>query len=260
MKGKRGYFNRSQMKTRLGGRYYFIYNPHSTPSPLPPSKKEVEKAIEESKLVFSSEEKINLSYRDIFTIDPGVVNCGIYVERWWSNGKEELVGCDLYSPLKETTTDYPEIIRAGDDILTFFYERLLNVHYIIIESQMFINMTTLTLMQHLISVMYFSLKDMGMCPLIIEFSPELKTKILGAPTTVKTKPDRKKWCVEKAYEILCDRGEEGYATSLFKTRSKKGEGKNKKDDRADGVCMARAFKILCVERPELKNFAKFLGN
>lgn len=253
------YFNRAQLKTRLGGRYYFIYNPHSVESPLPPNEKEIGKAIKKSRFSFSEEERENLSFRDIFIIDPGLVNCGIYAERWWSNGKEELIGCDLFSPLSGKTTEYPEIIKAGDLIFTKFYERIISSHYILIESQMFINMTTLSLMQHLISVMYTSLRDVGMCPLIIEFSPELKTKILGAPATVKTEPDRKEWCVEKAYEILKDRGEGDYAETLFKSRGKRGSGRNKKDDKADGVCMARAFKVLCVERKELKSFAKFLG-
>jgi len=84
---------------------------------------------------------------------------------------------------------------------------------------------------------------------IVEFSAQHKTRVLGAPKTngglykngnVKwinmTKPQRKKWAVKKAVEILKKRGEEDVITGI-KTVAKK-------DDLADTLVQLQAFKYL----------------
>lgn len=246
-KGK-GFFPR-RSGPRLGGTTYFKYNPHSSETPLlrHPTENEVKSAIKESKFSFASEELKNLSYYDIITIDPGSVNLGVYVERWWSNGVDELVAYELYKPLKEKTNYYPDLLAAGDEFIKNFFGRFLKCHFIVIESQLLINVAAFSLMQHIISSLLIVMKDDGMHPLIFELNPNLKTKNLGAPREVKTKADRKKWCVLKAASILRDRNEEELAITIFETRSKSGRGKCKKDDIADGVCMARVCKTLFDE-------------
>ena len=84
---------------------------------------------------------------------------------------------------------------------------------------------------------------------VVEFSAQHKTRILGAQKTAVgvykngktkwkglTKPQRKKWCVGKATEILRARGEESILEGLTTA--------SKRDDLADVVCQLQAFKIL----------------
>lgn len=236
-------FFRRSLGTRLGGKTYECYNPHSGESVIPPSEKDVE-----------NEGGISSSYRRVIVIDPGIVNLGIYCEIIWSDGTVQFQGADLLSPLKGETNEYSKIIEAGTRIFDELEDILLNSHYIVIESQMLVNMKALSFAQHFISTCCIRLKDKGFSPLIIEINPEMKTKMLNAPSTVKTKPHRKKWCTEKAHEIMTDRGEGKIADDIFKRRNKKGEGKCKKDDIGDGVCMARVWWKFAADRPEWKKF------
>lgn len=235
-------FFRRNLKTRLGGRTYECYNPH-TKAVLPPTPEEVE-----------DEGGLATSFRRAMMIDPGIVNLGIYCEIIWSNGKSQFQGVDLMEPLKSETNEYSKIIEAGTRIFEELEEVLLKCHYIVIESQMLINMKALSFAQHFISTCCARLRDRGYCPLIIEINPEMKTKMLSCPAEVKTKYQRKMWCIEKAQEIMKDRGEEKLAEEIFRRRSKKGEGRAKKDDIGDGVCMARVWWKFAADREELKNF------
>lgn len=91
---------------------------------------------------------------------------------------------------------------------------------------------------------------------VVEFSAQHKTRILGAPKinggvykngntkwTNMSKPQRKKWAVKKASEILSARGEEKVLTGI-KTVSKK-------DDLADTLVQLQAFKYLTFVEKKL---------
>lgn len=67
---------------------------------------------------------------------------------------------------------------------------------------------------------------------IIEFPAYYKTQIIGAPKGL-TKPERKKWAVEKTRDIFKLRGCENYF-----------EGIKKKDDLADTFLQLQSFKFL----------------
>lgn len=229
-------------KTALGNRTHFLYNPHMRASLRDPSE---EDCIEKG--------NVSENYRQFVAIDPGVTNTGVYVEIIWNNGVEQYEGHELIHPLPEKSNVYPEIIEAGSRVIDELLPLLKKTHYIIIESQVDTNPTTTALGRHYISCCFEKLKDKGFRPRIIEINPDLKTKLLGAPPEIKTKYQRKKWCAEKALQILDERGESKIAESIF-GRRKKGEGKNKKDDIGDGICMVRAFKKILSETDEWKEF------
>lgn len=68
------------------------------------------------------------------------------------------------------------------------------------------------------------------------FMAKHKTQVLGAPPK-QTKPERKKWCIEKGCEILANRGD---SETLLIIKN----NKSKADDLCDTFCMIQAWKIL----------------
>lgn len=126
----------------------------------------------------------------------------------------------------------------------------------IIEQQMSFgnkrNTMALKLGQHCYS--YFNI-IYGRFKSVVEFPSYHKTQILGAPKLQKTtktgkvsyvaipKPQRKKWSVKKAIEILEERGEKDVLSTLTTVK--------KKDDLADCLTQLSAFKYLCfIEKME----------
>jgi hypothetical protein len=84
---------------------------------------------------------------------------------------------------------------------------------------------------------YFLIKLNG-CN-VVHVPSSLKTKALGAPAKL-TKPQRKKWAIEKAMELLSSRGDT--ATLDFLTRMKKVR-KQKLDDVCDAMLQCEAWKL-----------------
>jgi hypothetical protein len=72
------------------------------------------------------------------------------------------------------------------------------------------------------------------------FSATHKTRVLNAPKKM-TKPERKKWAVEKATEILCGRGDVVGLEILE-------DNKRKADDISDCCLMIQSWKILNIEK------------
>lgn len=231
--------------TFLGSRNFCIINPHSEYHTIPPSQKHIE--------VFGSKGD---SYRQFVAIDVGCINTAIYIERTWNNGVEEYVDCILFKPLEHESNEIDDIMTGGDKFIAEFKDLFRQSHYILIESQVLGNNNAIRLMQHYISLIRDRVRNKGFRPLLFEFNPALKTKLLGAPKEIKTKPQRKKWCVLKAQEILDERGEHEITEEIFLRRRKNGEGKNKKDDVADCICMIRAFKKIWSETSDWKTFLK----
>lgn len=140
--------------------------------------------------------------------------------------------------------------------------RVLNEHktyfdtcdFIVIEQQMSFgskhNTMALKLGQHCYS---FFLFHYGESKELIEFPAYYKTQVLGAPKVkntksgryaAMTKPERKKWAVERAVSILEERGD---METLDEIASEK-----KRDDLADVLIQAQSFKYLYfVEKMEL---------
>lgn len=119
----------------------------------------------------------------------------------------------------------------------------------IIEQQMSFgkqhNTMALKLGQHCASYFYFRY---GMDKKIIEFPAYHKTTVLGSQKIKKTtkkgnvtyknidKPARKKWCIQKALEILETRNDNNTINIISKSK--------KKDDLSDVICQLQAYKTL----------------
>jgi hypothetical protein len=140
------------------------------------------------------------------------------------------------------TKIYMNMIKAMDEYKEFFDK----CSIIVIEQQMSFkaaqNTMALKLGQQCFSYFLFRY---GEEKEIIEFPAYYKTQILGAPKVASSsngklkamsKPDRKKWSVEKAVEILLERGDVESVEELTKKR--------KRDDMADVLIQLQSFKFL----------------
>lgn len=94
------------------------------------------------------------------------------------------------------------------------------------------NIMALKLAQHCFSYFTFHYADFKKT---IEFPSYYKTKLLGAPKNM-SKPERKRWAVDKAIEILTDRNDLD-TLSLITSRKKA-------DDMADVITQLQSFKYL----------------
>lgn len=110
--------------------------------------------------------------------------------------------------------------------------------YILIEQQMSFgnkrNVMALKLAQHCHSYFLFHYANFK-C--VIDFPSYHKTQVLNAPKKM-SKPQRKKWAIVKATEILQQRND---TTSLEIFQQH-----NKKDDLADVVLQLQSFKVLYI--------------
>ena len=136
---------------------------------------------------------------------------------------------------------FTNMITALDQYKSFFDK----CSIIVIEQQMSFNKAqntmALKLGQHCFSYFLFRYQDQE--KEIIEFPAYYKTQILGAPKVLHekkmkamSKPERKKWAVDKAIEILMQRGDMTTLDELTRKR--------KKDDLADVLLQLQSFKFL----------------
>ena len=146
----------------------------------------------------------------------------------------------------------PETFHNMIDLLDEYSDYWDKCSFFVIEQQMSFgknkrNTMALKLGQHCYS--YFVIRY-GRFKHVIEFPAYHKTQVLGAQKIKgkkykngnyrwKTidKPARKKWSINKATEILSNRGEEDTIRNI--------KTKTKKDDLADTLTQLQAFKYLC---------------
>lgn len=103
---------------------------------------------------------------------------------------------------------------------------------ILIEQQLKCNKMAPRIQQHVQSWFYLKYRDRK---IVEAFSSTHKTQVLKAPKKM-TKPERKKWAVEKARQILTQRGDSLGLQTLSETK--------KADDLGDTLLMIQAWKIL----------------
>ena len=142
----------------------------------------------------------------------------------------------------------PETFHNMVDVLDTYASYWDKCSAFVIEEQMSfgkkMNKIAMKLGQHCYS--YFIFKY-GRFKTVIEFPAYYKTQILGAPKVegkpcksgkkrykAMEKPDRKKWSIDKAIEILTSRGELNVLEGLTSVK--------KKDDLADVLTQLQAFK------------------
>lgn len=170
----------------------------------------------------------------VTSIDPGIVNCGVYVSCYNLKEKSHKSLYLARLTFNKGENHYIESINQLEKLEqenNFFSAS----HYIVIESQMTVSYDNTRLSQHLITYFMSTLKNKGSKPLIIEITSQAKTKLLGCPKGL-TKYQYKKWATEKAIELLEDRGEDSenkYVQSITTN--------SKKDDKSDAICQYYAW-------------------
>lgn len=176
-------------------------------------------------------------YLQLISIDPGRKNYAFRIERRYHNG--------WITPVAFAKGDMPISTVEGDTTTTTIYQALTaflnqyqqfyqDCHYIIIERQLPQNYKATRIAQHTISYFSLRLENAPLLPAIIEVSPQLKGKILGAPRGLPNK-ELKKWAVDTAHALLRTRKDDFSLRVLT--------GVSKKDDLSDTVCQAEALFI-----------------
>lgn len=169
------------------------------------------------------------------SIDPGIVNCGVYIDCYNTVTKTHKSLHLARMNFKKSDNFYIECMKKLDELENEF-KFLTSAHYIIIESQMTVSYDNTRMAQHLITYFCTKLKNRGNRAIIIELSSQAKTKFLDCPRKMK-KYDYKKWCKQRAIDFLkeIDSEEESKFISCLEL-IKKG------DDMGDSICQYYAWK------------------
>jgi hypothetical protein len=209
---------------------YAVFNPH-TKEPLVGSNK-----VHEGKFFVNG----------VF-IDPGVRNCAVRIANYnIISGKITTVLQKIFDFTKTKKGDEERVGRETfhytnmNSVLSEYVDYFIWSHYIVIESQLPINYDLVRMSQHLISFFTHKIADKGYRPLIIEIDAKMKSQPFGAPKMKK--PELKKWCRNKAIEILTARGD--VETANFIASCKKA------DDHGDTVCYEEVWWTLIGYRDE----------
>ncbi len=221
---------------------YLIFNPHSGACPLAP-----EASV--SKLLGREGQ----TFLQIMAVDPGIANCGLRIERRWSDGTVEtvmLVRIDFKTRITSANNGMP-LSETGDggNIDTLYYTEVPKIldpyvphfemcQYIVVESQLGINYDLIRMGQHLLSYLMIRLANRGSKPLIIEIDSRFKTRMMQAPAKFESKTALKKWTTNRALELLVrNRDQRG-----LETMNSCGA---KKDDLGDVIVYCEAWSMIC---------------
>lgn len=169
----------------------------------------------------------------IISIDPAIKNLAIRVEERGQRNGNEIIQTLLFEKITLDSSDEMSGLYLS---LTHYLDQHLNLfmtcHLILIERQLPINYRSVRVSQHLISYFSLLLRDSPLLPALLEIDPRLKGRQLESPPYL-TDRGLKKWAVEKAQEILQERGDQKALTIIHRER--------KKDDLSDTVVQIEAF-------------------
>jgi hypothetical protein len=109
----------------------------------------------------------------ITSIDPGIVNCGVYVCAY---DTEKGTHRSIYLKKLVFNTGKNHYLQSFNQLeeLEEKFSLFSRSHYIVIESQMTVNYDLVRMGQHLISYFMTKIKDRGNRPLLIEISSQSK--------------------------------------------------------------------------------------
>jgi hypothetical protein len=195
---------------------YTVYYPHSKPY---------------------TDRKWTQDYVQLVSIDPGRKNYAFRIERRYYNG--------WITPVAFAKADLPVSTVEGDTTTTTTYQSITeflnryqqfyhDCHYIIIERQLPQNYKATRIAQHTISYFSLRLENAPLLPAIVEVSPHLKGKVLGAPRGLPNKA-LKEWAVGVAHTLLQTRRDD-FSLGIINANTKQ-------DDLSDTVCQAEALLI-----------------
>lgn len=183
------------------------------------------------------------------SIDPAPKNFALRIEKRLTTGEIQVIYMDRMdfsnhgdaSESTGSTTVDPRMLIAITTHLDSLEPWMKQSQIVAVERQLAKNYKATRIFQHLITYFMLRLPSYeGRCALI-DLSPKLKGKLLEAPKGLNY-TGLKKWGVEKAMEILEQRGDEW---SLQKLKSRKGKSVTKADDLADTIIQMEAwFKMM----------------
>lgn len=182
------------------------------------------------------------------SIDPAIKNFAIRIERRYKTGHAEtvqMVKADFrqygnVSETKGTTTIEPKILASALETLRYFEHYFKESQLIIIERQPGINYKSSRIFQHVLTYFMMIVPTFTHYCVILDVSPKLKGKMLGAPKNI-SKIELKKWGIEKAIEILTVRKDE---IALKIIDYHRGTSKTKADDIADTIIQIEGLLVL----------------
>lgn len=183
----------------------------------------------------------NLEFYDVISIDPGIENFCIRVER-------RFLTCQII-PLvferirfqleKDIETDMKsEIYSKVTNYLDQWKKIFLGCHFVVVEQQLPINYKAVRLSQHVITYFSLLLRNTGKYAYIIEISPKCKGSVLGCPSNLNNN-GFKRWCIDKAIELLEMRGDKASLEKLMSQKKK--DGSSKLDDMSDVTVQVEAL-------------------
>ncbi len=173
-------------------------------------------------------------YIDVVSIDPGIANFAICIERRYSNGviqTIELSNTKIIHDSKNDITLYYKVNEHLNQFLNIFK----SCHFILIEKQMSKNHKCTKLFQHLITYFMMVCATNRNVPYITELTSTFKSRQFGIKGLKR--PELKRWGEEKAYELLTIRGD-GYAIDVLNSYA---DNKKKIDDMTDTIIQSEAF-------------------
>lgn len=166
----------------------------------------------------------------IISIDPAIKNLAIRVEERRENISIQTL---LFKRINlDPDDEMTNIYLSLTNFLDLHLDLFMTCHLILIERQLPINYRSVRVSQHLISYFSLRLKDSPLLPALLEIDPRLKGRQLEAPPYL-TDRGLKKWAVEKAQDILQQRGDDEALEILRRER--------KKDDLSDTIVQIEAF-------------------
>lgn len=176
----------------------------------------------------------------ITSVDPGIKNCGVYVNCFNTRTKDHtsilLTRLDFSKSIEDN--HYVSCVKQLD-ALEKQHEYFSKSHYIVIESQMTISYDNTRMGQHMITYFMTKLKNRGNMPHVIEFNSQAKTRMLGCPKGMK-KQQYKRWCKQKAIEFLNSRSNQEHEKEFARQIKTATKG----DDMGDTVCQCYAWVML----------------
>lgn len=181
------------------------------------------------------------SYHQIVSIDPGIKNYAIRIEKRVNETVTTIV-MDKFSI--QTDSIICKTYQMLTDFLNKYKEFYDYCDLIIIEKQLPKNYKAVRISQHTITYFSIYLFNKPLLPMIIELDPKIKNKVLNIPKNIKSK-QLKIWSVNKAKELLIQRNDYNGIKILNNFK--------KQDDLSDAICQIEAFflylKLLNIKQP-----------
>lgn len=182
------------------------------------------------------------------SIDPAIKNFALRIEKRYRTGNIitiEMIKVDFskYGDVSEstgTTTVDPRILAAATSFLNSLLPIMQDSRIVGIERQMAINYKSSRIFQHILTYFLIMVSTFRYPCIIMDISPKLKGKILGAPKGLNYS-GLKEWSINKSLEISKWRNDQ-IAIQIIKHH--KGKSKTKADDVADTINQIEAWFIL----------------